>query len=247
MWAEGIKADLVPVLPELKQFFKFAESSEYLNKVDVKRFIEVDDALNPELKHGLSPKDAWAVDSKIWGLLHNLTRSHDIACLKIKNENDIESGTLAWHNLKSFFKEEDEEYCHDVLASALSVTKCTSLSQLQSQLDQWLNRKAKAIKLKPEYDIYFDNTTTYTILKRLVPDSIEHTLRTNKQDFPTYDKALKYVQQLLQRMYEKSHPIPMDVDAIKQKHVSFEDDHDNHEHKQNDDDDHPLLLLDVWR
>ena len=157
--------------------------------------------LDPELRHGLSPKDAWAVDSKIWGLLHNLIRTHDIACLKTKNENSIESGTLAWHNLKSFFKEEeDEEYCHDVLASALSLTKCTSLAQLQSQLDQWLNRKAKAIKLKDEYKKYFDETSMFTILKKLVPESIEHTLRTNKKDFPNYESALKYVQQILQRL-----------------------------------------------
>ena len=36
VWAEGIKADLVPVLPELKQFFKFAESTEFLDKDMVK-------------------------------------------------------------------------------------------------------------------------------------------------------------------------------------------------------------------
>ena len=32
VWAEGIKADLVPVLPELKHFFKFAETIEFLDK-----------------------------------------------------------------------------------------------------------------------------------------------------------------------------------------------------------------------
>ena len=36
VWAEGIKADLVPVLPELKQFFKFAETTEFLDKDMVK-------------------------------------------------------------------------------------------------------------------------------------------------------------------------------------------------------------------
>ena len=84
VWAEGIKADLVPVLPELKQFFKFAETIEFLDKDMVKYFIE-NDTLDPELKHGLTPKDAWDVDSKIFGLLHDLTRSHEIACLKTKN------------------------------------------------------------------------------------------------------------------------------------------------------------------
>ena len=37
VWAGGIKADLVPVLPELKQFFKFAETTEFLDKDMVKK------------------------------------------------------------------------------------------------------------------------------------------------------------------------------------------------------------------
>ena len=36
VWAEGIKADLVPVLPELKQFFKLDETIEFLDKDMVK-------------------------------------------------------------------------------------------------------------------------------------------------------------------------------------------------------------------
>ena len=76
----------------------------------------------------------------------------------------------------------------------------------------------------------------FTILKKLVPESIEHTLRTNKEDVPNYESALKNVQQMLQRLYEKSHPIPMDVDALKQKHE--DNDHDDHDHKTNNNDEH---------
>ena len=151
------------------------------------------------------------------GLLHNLTRSHDIASLKIKEDNREESGTIAWSNLKSFFKEEDEEYKSDVLASALTVERCTNMSQLQSRLDQWINRVSRAIKLNPDCDRYLDDSVKFIKLKRLVPESVENTIRTNKIDYPDYEAALRYVKSLLKQMYDKSHPAPMDVDAIGQK------------------------------
>ena len=103
--------------------------------------------------HGLKLEGAWAIDQQIWGMLHNLCRNHSIASLKIKHENPYECGLVAWHTLKFWFYEEDEEYKHDVLGNAMIIEKCANLNQLQVKLDQWLNRVAKAIKANKEKNI----------------------------------------------------------------------------------------------
>ena len=104
-------------------------------------------------------------------------------------------------------------YKYDVLSTAIHVDKCSNISQLQTKLDQWLNRVAKAIKLNPDSAKYFDDTSKFVLLRKLVPPEIENTIRTNKPDYGNYRSALQYVQATLARHYERSHPTPMDIDA----------------------------------
>ena len=54
-------------------------------------------------------------------------------------------------------------------------------------------------------------------LKKLVPGSVENTIRTNRTDYPDCNTALRYVKSLLEQMSDKSHPTPMDADAVGQK------------------------------
>ena len=250
-WAEGIKADLYPTLLELRKFFDFAEH-RHINTSDptLDHIFDYDFALgymsnkgfgygdDNKFAHGLTLENAWAIDNKILGMLNNLGRNHSIASLKIKHNNPRESGLVAWHTLKFWFYEEDEEYKHDVLGNAMIIEKCTNLNQLQVKLDQWLNRVAKAVKANPENEKYFDPTAKLIMLKRLVPNELEHIIRTNKTDYGTYEKALNYAQNTLQRHYDRSHPTPMDIGKLDKlleqaqqptqwdttKHVTFEDD-----------------------
>ena len=97
------------------------------------------------------------------------------------------------------------------------------------------------------------------MLKRLVPINLETVIRTNKTDYPTFQKALSYVQNTLQRHYEQSHPTPMDIGTLQQqqdhsKHVTFEDDVNTktaeHEHLTEDNDhehnDHSVDSSSSW-
>ena len=134
---------------------------------------------------------------------------------------------MACNTLKFFFREEDDEYKYDVLSAALHVEKCSNLNQLQTRLDLWLNRISNAIKLNKDNEKYFDNMSKFVMLRKLLPIEMENTIRTNKLDYGDYQKALAYVQASLARHYERSHPIPMDIDAAdipkSKKHVQFEE------------------------
>ena len=77
-WVEGTKADLYPILPELRDIIDIIEKQDTMDNDWVQKFIT---------EHPLGPETAKAIDAKIRGLLHNLTRQHDTAQHKIKNNN----------------------------------------------------------------------------------------------------------------------------------------------------------------
>ena len=81
-------------------------------------------------------------------MLNNLTRDHPTAHGKVKQSNLVEkSGILAWCNLRSFYKEETDQYKTDAMNHALRVTKCNTMEQLQQRLDKWLYAVAKTARL----------------------------------------------------------------------------------------------------
>ena len=97
-WAEGCKTDLCVMVPELKDFIEHAEDPDF-DPLDLKTFFSICE---------LSETTAKGLDTKLWGLLHNLTRDHSTAHAKINSNNQEENGMIAWNTLKLFYREEDE-------------------------------------------------------------------------------------------------------------------------------------------
>ena len=213
-WSSNLRADIQPQIPELKPILDFAENfqdehTEPLNNNDVKQNYG-----DLAVSIGITTQAIWAIDNKLWGLLHNLTREHSTAGNKIKQDNREECGAVAWYNLRNFYKDDSKEHQTNVLGKAFIVKRANNLDQLQVELDKWLTIISKTIKYKYKmFDSSGPNKTEadelkFVLLKQLVTQKISDTFKANKHDYNTFDKALAYVKELLRDHYDNNHPTP---------------------------------------